>query len=124
MTWFVFMFFSHSHRGIPSGRVDFLCVCVLFSPSLPGVPRQGIRLMLGALCVRIQSLYSVLVMKDCDKMIYELRRELIITFAKKSNLYIKYFTCISKFLYYCLYLCRLSPFTMVDCSTTVWYPSF
>jgi len=33
--------------------------------------------------------YSVLVMKDCDKLIYEFRRELIITFVKKTNLAIK-----------------------------------
>ena len=46
--------------------------------------------MLGALiCVRIQSLYSVHFVKDCDKLVYEFRRELIITFAKKTNLYIR-----------------------------------
>ena len=41
--------------------------------------------MLGALCVRIQSLYSVHFMKDCDKLVYEFRRELVITFAKKNK---------------------------------------
>ena len=62
---------------------------VFLSPSLPGVPRQGIRANVGCICVRIQSLYSVLVMKDCDKLICEFRRELIITFAKKTNFDIK-----------------------------------
>ena len=54
-----------------------------------GSPTRGSGLMLGALYVRIQSLYSVHFMKDCDKLVYEFRRQLIITFAKKTNLYIK-----------------------------------
>ena len=75
--------------GFPLGEgISSVSVCFFPLPCL-GYPTRGSGLMLGALCVRIQSLYSVLVMKDCDKLIYEFRRELIITFAKKSNLYIK-----------------------------------
>ena len=90
MTWFIFMFFSHSRCGIPSGRgISSVSVCFCIFPCL-GSPARGSGLMLGALCVRIQSRYSVLVMKDCDKLMYEFRRELIITFAKNTNLlYIK-----------------------------------
>ena len=92
------MFFLQSHQWYhvnvikysnPLGEgISSVSVCFCPLPCL-GSPTRGSGLMLGALCVRIQSLYSVLVMKDCDKLIYEFRRKLIITFAKKTNLYIK-----------------------------------
>lgn len=101
--WFVFMFFSQTHCGltwfiiVTLGERGFpLYFCFSLLPCL-GFSARGM-LMLGALYVRIQSLYSVVFMKHWDKLSNEFGNKLLhYNFHKKGVYILNFFTGISKF---------------------------